>query len=1148
MHPFKQLKTISHPLTSNFSVLIPALLMVILAGCSNTAESPQKEINNVKPQKAAEIADSIQNNVQVELADGLEIDLWASEKLIIDPVGLDIDNKGRLFVTNTTRSWSSEFDIRDHTDWMDEAMTWSTVEDRRDFLHRELAPERSDENESWLPDRNEDGSHNWKDLTVQKEKVYRVEDRDGDGVADQSQLYIEDFHSEVTDVAGAVLSFQDNVYVGVAPDMWLLKDTNDDGMADEKKSISDGYGIHIGFSGHGMSGATYGPDGRIYWGIGDIGFNGKSDGKHWKYPNRGVIARSDPDGSNFEIFAMGVRNTFEFSFDKYGNLVSVDNDGDHAGESERLVYLVKGSDSGWRHNWQFGKYDDPNNNSYKVWMDEEMYKPRQEGQAAYFIPPIANYHNGPAGMAYNPGTALSEKWNDHFFVAEYTGSTASSRIHAFTLEQRGAGFELETDQVVEQGVLATGMDFGPDGALYFADWIEGWQTKNKGRIWKIDTPDAADSDIRKETKQILGEDFKSRQEDELLQLLSHQDMRVRMKAQFELAERAETGSETLQKAITQTENQLARLHGIWGIGQLARKEADFAEPLITVLDDNDPEIRAQAAKVLGDVQYEAAAKQLTPLLEDNEERVQFFATQALGELQYESAVQPVIDMLEENDDEDVYLRHAGTLALSQIGDAESILELEENSSQALRIAAVVALRRMEHPGVARFLDDEDEYIVTEAARAINDDWSIQEALPELAAVLDQEEFSNEALIRRSVNANLRTGGEQAADRLADYAVREGAPDSMRIEAIATLGVWSNPPELDRVTGRYRSQQPELEPDHARKALAAIIDPLMNASNEELRIATIESISNLDYQPAIENVFAHLQNDSSPQVRVAALEGLQAMQFDQIEKAIQIALDDQSQEVRMTALGLTPTLELSDQQIVDLLSSVLGKGENEEQQVVLETLGEMDTKPANKVLAKELDKLAEGHYPDELQLDLLMAAEESNSDSLAAMVEQYESSRSSEDVVAANQELLYGGNAETGEELLFQHEAAQCMRCHAVGGEGASVGPDLANIGTTLNREQMLESLLAPNARIAPGYGSVTVTLENEEEVSGVVQEETDTQMVLQSADGTTHKINKNDITEQQSAPSSMPPMETVLEKSEIRDIVEFLSTLKGRGQ
>lgn len=126
---------------------------------------------------------------------------------------------------------------------------------------------------------------------------------------------------------------------------------------------------------------------KIYWGIGDIGANiTAKDGKKYPYPNEGVIVRSNPDGSDFEVFASGLRNTHEFVFDDYGNLISSDNDGDDAGESERLVHIVEGSDAGWRSNWQYGKYTDPKNNTYKVWMDEVFYKPRWEGQAAHIIP------------------------------------------------------------------------------------------------------------------------------------------------------------------------------------------------------------------------------------------------------------------------------------------------------------------------------------------------------------------------------------------------------------------------------------------------------------------------------------------------------------------------------------------------------------------------------------------------------------------------------------------------------------------------------------------------------------------------------------------------------------------------------------------
>jgi glucose/arabinose dehydrogenase len=239
------------------------------------------------------------------------------------------------------------------------------------------------------------------------------------------------------------------MFIGIAPDLWRVKDTNGDGIFDKKTSISHGYGVHIGFGGHGMSGVTEGPDGRIYWNIGDIGANiTTADGKKHEHPNSGIIARSNPDGSDFEIFAAGLRNTHEFVFDEYGNLISSDNDGDHPGESERLVHVVEGSDAGWRSNWQYGKYTDPKNNKFNVWMDEKLSKPRWDGQAAYIIPPIMNYHNGPTGMVYNPGTALGSDWKNKYFLVEFVGTPTRSHIWSFGLKPKGASFVLDGEKDV----------------------------------------------------------------------------------------------------------------------------------------------------------------------------------------------------------------------------------------------------------------------------------------------------------------------------------------------------------------------------------------------------------------------------------------------------------------------------------------------------------------------------------------------------------------------------------------------------------------------------------------------------------------------------------------------------------------------------
>src|SRR5690606_13969361 len=198
-------------------------------------------------------------------------------------------------------------------------------------------------------------------------------------------------------------------------------------------------------------------------------------------------------------------------------------------------------------------------------------------------------------------------------------------------------------------------------------------------------------------------------------------MRIRQKAQFELASRAKRGREAFMKAIQQTDNQLARIHGIWGMGQLMRQNKDYGDDLLELLDDSDPEIIAQAAKVLGDERFEKAAESLVPLLQHDNPRVKFFAAQALGRIAYAPAIEPLLRMIDDNRDRDVYIRHAGVLALSRIGFVQPIAELVDHPSRSLRIAAVLVLRRLASDQVALFLNDEDEYIVTEAARAINDD-------------------------------------------------------------------------------------------------------------------------------------------------------------------------------------------------------------------------------------------------------------------------------------------------------------------------------------------------------------------------------------------------------------------------------------------
>jgi putative heme-binding domain-containing protein len=105
-----------------------------------------------------------------------------------------------------------------------------------------------------------------------------------------------------------------------------------------------------------------------------------------------------------------------------------------------------------------------------------------------------------------------------------------------------------------------------------------------------------------------------------------------------------------------------------------------------------------------------------------------------------------------------------------------------------------------------------------------------------------------------------------------------------------------------------------------------------------------------------------------------------------------------------------------------------------------------------------------------------------------------------------------------------------------------VGPNLSGVASRLQREQLLEALVDPSARIAPGFGPVQLTLKNGKKLFGTLKEETPTQVVVDV--GGDQRVAKSDIATRVNGPSAMPLMSALLTRREIRDVVEYLSTLK----
>ncbi|MCF6313712.1 MAG: HEAT repeat domain-containing protein [Verrucomicrobiales bacterium] len=1072
----------------------------------------------------------------------LKYDKWTADFQIHNAIALSFDDKGVAYVTGARRRVAQDLAIRQ--EWMVEDLKLRSVDDKRAFYHRELSPEKgqSENSKKQVVDHNKDGSHDWRDLTVLSDTIYRLEDSNGDGKADKKTAYATDVKTEITGSMAGVLYYDGDVYATVSPELMKFRDTDGDGVADKRESIANGFGVHVAYAGHYMHGLNVGPDGRIYWTIGDKGINVTSkEGKKHEYPHEGSMMRCEPDGSNFEVFVRGLRNLQEPRFDAYGNWFGVDNDGDSPGEMERLVYLVQHMDVGWRINWQYFKGD------YNFWTSEYMYKPYFDGQPGHIVPTIKNYVNGPSGFAWNPGTALSPEYKDYFFITQFS----SGYQNAFQVKAKDASFEMINDHIIGNGVPLVGLNWAPDGGLYGTDWGGGYTLNDEGGVWKIDVPEYANSKERKETAQLLGEGMGDRKVEALAKLCGHADQRVRLAAQFELVKRGQ-GALLEKMALDEGQPQMARIHGLWGWAQLQRK-AKVREPadILKLATDKDVEMRAQLARTVGDmgaIKGKGTAETLIKLLQDESARVQSFAAISLGNLRAKEAYADLLVFAKKLKRDQAYLRHAAVTALQYCATVKQLAGLRKDGSPALRHVAVLALRRLGDVGAAEFLADKEEYIATDAARAIHDDDSIAGAMPALAASLTSTAHHNEAFIRRAVNANFRLGDPKSAQRLAQYALGKSAPLEMRLDALQALSLWAQLPEIDRIEGRYRKLTKRDLVASAKLVEPRLADLLSDKETKirelAMRVATTLQVP-IDAEVLL-TVVKGKENASA--LRLEALNALQKQKSKQVAEAVDTALLSSSRRLRIRSLQILA--EINPEKAIEKAAAILKKDSDTfESQQVFVVLAKLAQNKADGILIDWAQKLANGGVKPELLLDVITAAQaraEAVPKIKAALVE-FGKIRKPGDLVASYYECLEGGDAEKGKDIFMNHIAAQCVRCHKYNkGKGSTIGPNLKSVGREKDRRYILESVLNPQAVIAPGYGTISVTLKNGDTVAGQFRKETKKELEIRDADNKTIKVPLDQIKERSMVISTMPPMIALLKKHEIRDVVAYLATLKAK--
>ena len=1054
------------------------------------------------------------------LPEGMTLREWAPQSLVPStPVAIDVDPWGRVYVAEGDRNQGGAEDNRRHMYWLDDDLASTTVEQRRAYYEKWVKAGRVE------PDL----------FTKHADRAYVLEDANADGAADGARELAR-WNDWVNGIFAGVLWHDGDLYATEIPSVFRLRDVAG-APPIAMETLATGFGVKTSLSGHDLHGIALGPDGKIYFSMGDRGYNVTTrEGRRLvppMDPGRGAVFRMNPDGSGLEVFAEGLRNPQDLAFDDRGDLFTGDNNGD-GGDAARIVYVVEGGDSGWAMPYQslVGDY------VRGQWNAEKLWHLQHEAQPAWIVPPIAHLANGPSGLAAYPGLGLPERYRDHFFLCDYRYQPSKSQIWSFAVEPAGAGFRMVDDHAFVGQLLVTDLVFGYDGRIFASRYNQFAETSSlvviEGEEAKRDPRIAA-------TVKLAQEGMSGRAVAELVGLLAHPDRRIRQRAQQELVRR---GAIEALAALARDRAQpvIPRLHAVWGLGQLgaeALRTAGWSDLAWAAKDD--AELRAQAAKVAGEAGAGWLAPELIGWLGDASPRVRFFAAQSLGKLRERAAVEPLFVLLQENADQDVFLRHAAVLALFRIGDVEAVAARAGDPNRSVRMAALLALRRAADPRVAGFLTDADPLLVVEAARAIHD-VPIREAYPALASLAslpssDDSETSF-ALHRRVIDANLALGSEPAALALAAHATNTAYPRAMRALALEALGEFAKPRPREIVWGSWRPL-PERDPAVVYAAFDRYGRALVEGDLGEraLEIALAYDRVPLDDAELLARV---KDGGESPQGRAASLRALSGRgeaARATLDAALAAARD--SDEPLLRAEQRDVLARLRPAEALAELDRARFEGELVERQRALRALGRIGDPAADALLVEAFVRLDAGQLDPAVELDLLEAARERGTKLLLERVAAHEA-RAAGDLFASRSFALAGGDAERG-RLVFQGQG-DCQRCHGSEGHGGGVGPELAGIGRRRDAAYVLRSVLEPSAEIAAGFATISVTKRDGSVVSGTLVSDADGTLVLDAAD-TELRIPAAEIRERVGPVSAMPPNGLALSPTDLRDLVAYVTTL-----
>jgi putative membrane-bound dehydrogenase-like protein len=509
--------------------------------------------------------------------DGLEVTLFAAEPLVKNPTDMDIDERGRVWITEGVNYRSS-----------------------------------------FQP---------WGILDPAGDKIVVLEDTDGDGMADKVTTF---YQGPEINAALGICVLGNKVVVSRSPDVFVFTDTDGDGKADTKEIL------FTGISGvdhdHGVHAMSFGPDGKLYFNFGNAGEqikdkNGKpiidmagNEINNTGHPYRqGMVFRCNVDGSDMEVLANNFRNPYEVAVDSFGTLWQSDND-DDGNRGVRVNYVMEYGNFGYTDEMTGAGWGEPRSN-----IEPEIPRRHWHLNDPGTIPNLLMTGAGaPTGILVYEGLLLPEPYRNQLILCD-----AGARVvRSIPVKADGAGYKPENIDLLstpDTWFRPSDVCTAPDGSVYVCDWndpgVGGHDMGDRdpdtmtGRVYRLAPPGVKPSapalDLHTaagcakalqspnlSTRYLAYTALKSMQSDadgELMKMWNdNPNPRMRSRALFLMAQRPDGAAKSVALALKDQDSDLR----IAGLRIAEEQKLDVIPVVKSLIDDPSPQVRRECAIAL----------------------------------------------------------------------------------------------------------------------------------------------------------------------------------------------------------------------------------------------------------------------------------------------------------------------------------------------------------------------------------------------------------------------------------------------------------------------------------------------------------------------------------------------------------------------